>query len=46
MEQQVSNFTQLDDFINWAIQTYGMAYVIENYVNLRNQFYCANNKPA
>lgn len=46
MEQQMSSFVQLDDFINWVIQTYGMTYVIENYEALRNQFYCMNNKPA
>lgn len=42
----MSSFTQLDDYINWVIQTYGMAYVVENYAALREQFYCMTNKPA
>lgn len=44
MEQQMSNFTQLDDYINWVIQNYGMTYVINNYKNLRDQFYNMINK--
>lgn len=44
MEQQMTDFTQLDDFINWVIHTYGMNYVIDNYAELRNQFYSMINK--
>lgn len=39
MDQQMSNFNQLDQFINWVIQMNGIAYVIDNYIALRDQYY-------
>ena len=34
-----SQFTQLDQYICWVIQTKGIVYVVDNYLMLRDQYY-------
>jgi hypothetical protein len=33
-------YSQLNDFILYYIQTNGIIYVIDNYLALRDQYYC------
>lgn len=33
-------YSQLNDFILYYIQTNGIIYVIDNYLTLRDQYYC------
>lgn len=36
---QMTVYNQLNDFILLAIQANGMAYVVDNYIYLREQYY-------
>ena len=37
------DFSQLDQYICWVIQTNGIVYVVENYLMLRDQYYNAHS---
>lgn len=38
--EQMSGYTQLNQFIFWFIQNNGISYVVDNYIGLREQYYC------
>lgn len=37
----MSGYTQLNQFICWVIQNNGITYVVDNYIALREQYYCS-----
>lgn len=37
---QMTVYNQLNDFILLTIQANGMVYVVDNYIYLREQYYC------
>lgn len=39
MEQMMSVYNQLNDYIIFNIQSYGMEYTVDNYIVLREQYY-------
>lgn len=38
--EQMSDYTQLNEFICWVIQQNGITYVVDNYIAIREEFYC------
>lgn len=39
MDQTLTYYVHLNDFIQINIQLNGLAYVVENYIDLREQYY-------
>lgn len=37
---QMSGYSQLNEYITVAIQINGITYVVDNYLELREQYYC------
>ncbi len=39
MMDQMSTYNQLNEFIQLVIQANGIMYTVDNYIDLRNQYY-------